>query len=90
MPLEFVTDSFLPSEASARSNGFKKTLLLESKTSWQQLRQDRRSEPNMDFVWCEFMEGLFYLIARAISYGMPGVPFLFNESLTPARSEKER
>ena len=36
------------------------------------------------------MEGLFYLIARAISYGMPGVPFLFNESLTPARSEKER
>jgi hypothetical protein len=33
MPPEFVTDSFLPSETSARSNGLKKTLLLESKTS---------------------------------------------------------
>ena len=85
MPLEFVTDSFLPSEASARSNGFKKTLLLESKTSWQQLRQDRRSEPNMNFVWHEFMEGLFYLIATLLFKACLGVLFCLSAmNLTPA------
>jgi len=46
VPLEFVTDSFLPSETSARSNKFKKTLLLVSKTGRQRLGQDRRSEPD--------------------------------------------
>jgi len=29
MPLEFVTDSFLPSETSARSNGFKKNSVAQ-------------------------------------------------------------
>ena len=73
MPLEFVTDSFLPSKTSVRSDGFKKTLLLESKTGRQRLGQDRRSEPDMNVlrVWCEFMEGQFYLIAMAILKGMP-------------------
>jgi hypothetical protein len=68
MPLEFVTDSFLPSETSARSNEFKKTLLLKSKTVRQRMGQGKRSEPDMLFVClAKFVEGLFYLMALAIS-----------------------
>jgi hypothetical protein len=53
MPLEFVTDSFLPSEEAQGVTGLKKTLLLKLKTDWQQSGQDRRSETG-DILACLF------------------------------------
>jgi hypothetical protein len=67
MPPEFVTDSFLPSETSARSNGLKKLCCSSRKpvsNGW-----DKTGAVNQTWiysVWHEFMEGLFYLIAIAI------------------------
>ncbi len=54
-----------PFRNKRRSNRFKKTLLLESKTGRQRLRQGRRSEPGIVFlhVGHKYVEGLFYLIA---------------------------
>ena len=80
MPLEFVTDSFLPSETSARSCRFKKTLLLESKTIWQRMGQDKRSEPDMLFAYrvqvcgrAVLFNGTGYFLRH-----VPGHAFLFN------------
>jgi hypothetical protein len=75
MPLEFVTNSFLPSEMSARSDRRptlgRKTLLPESKTDWQQSGQDSAVNQHVFACLVFRLEGMFYLMAFLLLKGMP-------------------
>ncbi len=60
MPLEFVTDSFLPSETSARSDEFKKTLSLARKPE-SDLWDKGSAVTQVDSI-CLRLEGLSFLM----------------------------
>jgi len=67
MPLEFVTDSFLPSKTSVRSN--KQNSVAQCRKPGGNDR-DKTGAVNQAWIdlhgWCKVMEGQFYLIAIAI------------------------
>ena len=64
MPPEFVTDSFLPSEQAQGATGFKKTLLLESKTGRQRPGQDKCGDTGIS---CLYWEGLSFFDAKSFN-----------------------
>jgi hypothetical protein len=83
MPLEFVTNSILPSEEAqgatgAQSSG-KKRCCSGRKPAGD--NRDKTSAVNQAglrlYVWYNSMEGLFYLIALLLFKACPGHAFLF-------------
>jgi hypothetical protein len=82
MPLEFVTNSFLPSEKAQGATVLKNAVArIENRMATFGTRE--RSEPGA-LPGC-VLEGLFYLIALAVIKACPRMPFLL-----PAPHEMKR
>lgn len=85
MPLEFVTDSFLPSEVSAGVTGLKKLCCSSRKPVGND--RDKAGVVNQAYIFAclaGYVEGLFYLIALLFLRTRPACPFcLLAIDLTP-------